>query len=814
MRTKFLLAMALPMVFAACSNEDDLMTSQEVAGQKLASKTILTVGRTEADTKLNADGWENGDKVGLAWFNNASSGLITDGQGQAITEIITTPDNKIYANHLFTYADGSFTNEGDIYNGSYFAYFPYARQSAGNGASEKTIKLNTTQKDVEASKAFFAGVFSVSARDMITADDINADGAVEKQFSLKQLANGIAIKTTLGKKDGYSDEQIAGMKITQVTLTTGGKNAFTTDFTLDPQKLPVAIYDGITGEYDAAKTLKEMTVANLIGTGKLIASATSTDKLSVDVSKCGATLASENDAFLLFTLPTNPVVGVTAADVKLVIRTIAGEVELTYADAAISGSVEEHNNKAIEKLVALLSSNGYKTGDKTYKLSEILNQRVALDFKIDMNKFTAINNDIKTAEEWNAAVKYFDTFMPTQTPTFTITDDIEFTAGELMTLPKKGLKEIKGSSKIVIKSGNNVIDSKIAQCSVDIEIEKGASLTVNADASSKKEAFLTLANTKEITNGGTLTVIGEIAGPATDGESAEITNNNRLIVGENGKINSVTANGTFAINVTNNTTTGVITVSYNSYVHHDLKGTIKGVIDGNDATAKSYYAYLIARMTAKASASPESTTGTEDYPVACNSIELKNITVTEGDKSNTSQSGLPWGGSGSDPIGEDSFKDVDVVLHAANLYGNSVAGMNYKSITSEGASALAGVFEGGGITVKSGTLSVGQYTNANQKVNSTITINTANLEVKKGAKLVVNKTTIEKPLELINEGTISLTGDKRTEDSKIKAVKITNKAGGVITVGEGGAMTYEGEQNFSNDGDASGNIKGEAAPIP
>ncbi|MCD8080921.1 MAG: hypothetical protein LUF04_11115 [Bacteroides sp.] len=809
MRKIYLLAMALPIAFAACSNEEDLMTSQEVAGQKLASKTVLTVNRDiDATTRLNADGWESGDKVGLAWFNNTTDGVISDPQGSSLTDVFSNADAKIYANHLFTYTNGLFTNEGDVYNGSYFSYFPYARQAAGNGASQKTIELNTKQTVTDASKAFFAGVFSISARDMITADDINSDGAVEKQFSLQQLANGIAIKTTLGNKGDYTDEQIAGMKITKITLNTNRKNAFATSFDLNPQKLPKAVYTA-DGAYDAKKTLEGMTLTALAGTDATKAiQKTAIDELSVEVGECGATLASENDGFVLFTLPTDAATGITATDVTLTIRTIAGEMTLGYTANAIAGSVAATNNAAIDKLVKLLGATGYKSGDKTYKLSEILNQRVGLDFKVDMSKFTPINDDIKTAEEWNAAVKYFDTFRPNETPTFTITNDIEFTSAELMTLPKKGLEQIAGANTITFKSGNNTIDKQIADCSVDLTIAKGASLTVAADSSKDKVAFLTLADGTSITNNGTLTVNGEIAGPSTNGEAATITNNNAVVVGQDGKINSVTANKTFSITIENDAD-ATITVSYNSYVHHNATGTIKGVIDGNDAVARSYYSYLIDRMVA-AGTGAATDSGKDGSAVACNTIELKNITVTEGDKSVINSSNLPWGAAGEYPIITTSFKDINVVLNTASLKSNTGIAMEYGTIISEGASSLAGVFTGGAVTVESGTLSVGQYINASKvATNSEITITAANLEIEKGATLNVDKTTISKPDELNNAGTINLTGkDAVTIDGIIAATKIVNKKTGVITVGTGGKMTYAGAGNFTNDNGAvsTGNI--------
>ena len=83
-----LTAMALPLVFAACNNEEDFgfdgQNPQEekvVAGARLAGKG-MTITAGDADTRLNAaNKWEKGDKLGVAWvtmkedFNNAEDKL-------------------------------------------------------------------------------------------------------------------------------------------------------------------------------------------------------------------------------------------------------------------------------------------------------------------------------------------------------------------------------------------------------------------------------------------------------------------------------------------------------------------------------------------------------------------------------------------------------------------------------------------------------------------------------------------------------------------------------------------------------------------
>lgn len=816
MKAKFLLALALPIAFAACTNEDDTLgnVTTQAKGEKIASGMILKADRnlSGATTRLTEDGWEAGDLVGLGWINNAASnGVITDDQGESYDDLLDGgTDSRVYNNMQFAYNDGQFTSTEDVYKGAYFAYYPFSRQGA---AKQMEITLNGTQKTADAEEAYFDGVFSISARDFIESGDVNEDNLVEKQFSLKNIANALAIKTTLKNPYQYSDEQMAEMKVTNVELSLGTSNKlFANVIKIDPQKLPKAQYDAVTGDYDEEKTLKGMTYSALVGTGKAIEAEANVEKLSVAVDN-GATLATENNGFVLFTLPTTAQ-AVDKKDVTLTIRTLAGKHVITYRDDAMDGTIEANNNKTIEKLVALLSTDGYKAEDgKTYKLSTILNARVGLDFQIDMDQdyFTPIMSDIQSAEEWNAAVKFADSFYKGKAQAFKITGDIVFTKDEPMTLPAAGLSSVTAgtSETVTFKSGSHAINQKIAKWGVNTTINSDASLTVGIAAD--KKPLLTLTSNATITNNGTLNVNGEIA---ADAASSTITNEtkNPLIpatinVGVDGKINSQKS-GSFTISV-DSKDGSVITVGYNSYVHYSQTpaGTVIGIIDGNDATAKEYYAYLITRM--KAADTNMTKSGTAEAPVMCNTIELRNITVTENDEANITSSDLPWAGAGEYKIETTTFKDIDVILNNASLVSETTTAMQYKTLTTEGTSALNGVFSGAGVQVESGTLSVGRYTVVATKkaANGKITITSGDLDIAKGATLNVTRSTISKPATLTNEGTINLTGEKKDNvDGIIEAVKIVNKATGVITVGVGGKMTYAGAGNFTQDGQSSGNI--------
>lgn len=127
MKRKYLIALALPALLAACTQEE---IGQEAVGNdrlNLVENPIenfsleVNVG-DEAETRLTTDSkWEVGDKMGLVWFNpqyKAWNG-----------EFVTLDNPEFYANNQFTINnnDGTaqWTSDAVIMEGTHFAYFPF-----------------------------------------------------------------------------------------------------------------------------------------------------------------------------------------------------------------------------------------------------------------------------------------------------------------------------------------------------------------------------------------------------------------------------------------------------------------------------------------------------------------------------------------------------------------------------------------------------------------------------------------------------------------------------------------------------------------
>ena len=136
---KLLAALAIPAMFAACTNEEIAVDStqqlNQVVGAELIGTDITINVSNRNGSRLNADGWQTTDKLGMAWV------VTTDyATPQDIKNAPT--DNKWYANHMFAVEDGKFVTKGNAYKGWHFAYFPF---SYTESVSEKIFNINPPQ---------------------------------------------------------------------------------------------------------------------------------------------------------------------------------------------------------------------------------------------------------------------------------------------------------------------------------------------------------------------------------------------------------------------------------------------------------------------------------------------------------------------------------------------------------------------------------------------------------------------------------------------------------------------------------------------
>lgn len=142
MKTKHLFwALAMPTIFAACSNEDIEIPSQEVSGimnRPMAGQVDLTVGLGGVDSRLDYNfQFEAGkDELGACLMDEytPNNGHVTvDSKDFTLVDYIQT-------NYRYTLnKNGVWTNSTLLATGNYFFYYPYTAQLNARKSFEKYL---------------------------------------------------------------------------------------------------------------------------------------------------------------------------------------------------------------------------------------------------------------------------------------------------------------------------------------------------------------------------------------------------------------------------------------------------------------------------------------------------------------------------------------------------------------------------------------------------------------------------------------------------------------------------------------------------
>ena len=149
-------ACALAACFAACTNDDFQTVKEnavvneagEVIGADLVSAgmTISSFGdkapATRASVGENGVQWDANDETGLAWFQYDPAITAAQDKDSWYNTASGSMSNEcsIFANHRFAYQGATgWQTVTDVYAGSYFAYWPYAKLG---GAVPKEVSAN------------------------------------------------------------------------------------------------------------------------------------------------------------------------------------------------------------------------------------------------------------------------------------------------------------------------------------------------------------------------------------------------------------------------------------------------------------------------------------------------------------------------------------------------------------------------------------------------------------------------------------------------------------------------------------------------
>lgn len=164
-KKSLLMALAVPALFAACSQEEMALApnnaSGEFQGKPLEGVTIGFNQAESADTKMTNNGWnlqwKEGDQVGLVWTNayEITNQLVnnqlydplvyptTASWGSNTRMTCTNPDGNIFE-----------MQDGQVLEGQYFAYYPYQEQTYQmNGKFSVSVDQEQHQSKVSTADA-------------------------------------------------------------------------------------------------------------------------------------------------------------------------------------------------------------------------------------------------------------------------------------------------------------------------------------------------------------------------------------------------------------------------------------------------------------------------------------------------------------------------------------------------------------------------------------------------------------------------------------------------------------------------------------
>lgn len=244
MKTKhFLMALALPAVFAACT-ADDFVTGQP-ENPNLANRTVVGnisfVSPDVANTRLIWDNglkWTETDKLGAALMDERKGGT-PDEDPTKNYDIV----DKLYSNYRYDYVNGSFVNgNAQFVEGNYFVYAQYNAEQTRTGLA---YSIPTNQED------------GTDGRDSWYKNQMWLDHIFVKQGNKNVEVNPIAVFPVVAFKAMYEGTN-SGVEIRKVVVTDGTAQ-FAVNGTVQPKSKTIT--------YNALAKLTSVSFAEGSGAG-------------------------------------------------------------------------------------------------------------------------------------------------------------------------------------------------------------------------------------------------------------------------------------------------------------------------------------------------------------------------------------------------------------------------------------------------------------------------------------------------------------------------------------------------------------------
>ena len=778
--TKLFAVLAGMAMFTACTQEEVFEANntpqqmEEIVGAKLVGTDVsLNVSMDETNSRW-AGGeakWEKEDVVGLGWITN---GKPYDDQIVNGTPV-NPSSNKLFANHMYNYDEkgSTWTTKGNIYEGWYFAYYPWNYMAK---VGQKTFEVNPAQETADQVKHYGKRLF-ISSRQFIAAGEVNTDNTFEKQFTMLAAVKALRVKTNPAKESSFAkNEKMKAKKIEYITFSTGdeAKKIFASEVKLDPQNLPVwdetdveaskiAFYDKL---YADRKPVLSVDAENW--------SSTLTTKFKGE----GQQPAFDDNRLLAYAVPATAELDIEKVSIKIGIE--GGYFLINKND--------KKNLAALQQFVdAYCGEDKEGCGSMTkIDANEGTSWAMTLDIELHDDIFFTDFTQISNYDQWKDAVDMVD-ILGREAESFEIVGAIDFANGIYMPQNgceltvgrgnKIGLTEKESSSETLSNYFFNITGdmtgwpTNLKSSTIKVEIAEGVTV---------EDAHLISA--RQIVNYGTMNVPAEetLTSASQTLSTSLVKNVGEINLGYKSKVSRV------------NNAVGRINVIYGSYVEL-LEGTEAGeiayIVNKEDATAPQRIKDVIA----------VTGTGTDRQYANVNILVFNKENVKEFDFTKAT-SGTP----NDNPYYDNSTNGSEDVLNlnGVNLEINGVEvsssstekAVTVKDITMNGGD-VKNIAIAGNLTVKSGS------------VVATVTSIANNLSIEAGQGIITSETigsvNIASGNFTVNAGTINgnvtATGENYFNVETIKGEVVlannTNNATSIVGATIDGNVTLNG--NFA-----------------
>ena len=514
---KFFAALAMPVMFAACTSEDVYTNDvpqkmEEVVGARLVGTDLSLdfVKGFDVESRKATDGsWHATDLIGLGW--------LVSGSSTAVQTPTTEPSNSnLYNNLMFHWNDNEqkFTAKGNIYEGWYFAYYPWSYMSAPG--LTKTVSVNPEQVSSNPNDRM-SQLLHLSSRQFISADPESGDidtktGDLKKAFRAIPVLNVLAVKTSAAEGSSFEKEKglLANCEIESVTINVEAeKNIFSDgNLTIRAKQLPVYDETLVKKNVDGNDAALRSSLFNA-DPEKSVFVTNFTNTVTTNVKEGVYTVS---DKASIYTLVVPATATLDEKKISINVKADCGDFLIDWVEDPEEGSIDATNNAAL-----LAIANMYKKeGALTSYNSSVQSVNVVLqdaDFTADF--------EIEDNDDWSKKVELANKLTltnPEFAPEFTLAQNAEIVLSSKLALPTNGVTVLGNSkSKFVVEKSytwNNKLVLKNNK--LEVQVKENAKLTLNSG----------VELTNKVTNDGIITV----KKGATLGKNSSFTNNKTVYV--------------------------------------------------------------------------------------------------------------------------------------------------------------------------------------------------------------------------------------------------------------------------------------------